>query len=220
MKIAVGVDCFVVPPSPKGIHFTARNDMISVRLLLLILRIHECLLIDHGIAEESNSADDPDCIWSLELGCITLGELQRDALSLMSDRDEVLEHFFRLVAITSLCSFVDDGIRLFGYGRRISVSCIESEEECGSDHRIATSESDMLTDLDTILSRASSMDSSGYHPSEYEDDEKYPSTDPCLVEESQSIDTRADADQEDRSCVEFVSFGMVFDYLLWHMEKV
>ena len=64
------------------------------------------------------------------------------------------------------------------------------------------------------------MDSSDYHPSEYEDDEKYPSADPCLIEESQSIDTRADADQEDHSCVEFVSFRMVFDYLLLHTEKV
>lgn len=80
--------------------------------------------------------------------------------------------------------------------------------------------SDMLTDLDTILSRASSMDSSDDRPSEYEDDEEYPSADPCLIQESQPIDARADGDQEDRSCVELVSLGMVFDYLLFHTEKI
>lgn len=76
----------------------------------------------------------------------------------------------------------------------------------------------MLTDLDTILSRASSMDSSDDRPSEYEDDEEYPSTDPCLIEESQAIDARADADEKDRSCVEFVSFGMVFFVVRCHRE--
>lgn len=220
MKIAVGVDCFVVPPSPKGIHFTARNDMISVRLLLLILRIHECLLIDHGIAEESDSADDPDRIRSLELCTITFGELQRDDIALMRDRDKIFQYAFCLVAIASLRSFVDDRIGLFGYGDRISVSCIESEEERDADHRIATSESDMFADLDMIVSRASSMDSSDDRPSDEEDDEEYPSTDPCLIEESQAIDTCADGDQEDRSCVEFVSFGMVFFCLFLHTEKV